>query len=313
MIVLVLLAAVNAPVGLPVHVIGTSRCPTPSEVAAILPELLPITNEARPDSAWIETAGLDLSITLRDPEGNTLLSRRITSHGTCWDLANAAAVVIATWKTERTPELSLLQPGVAPPAQVQTENTPPARPPAQVLVPAPAATERRRRLSIDLAAALGASANGMGWATRGRIEVGLRRQRVGLRVSLAGDTERDRSIEDGVASWRRLSVGLGPTIAILNRAVILELGAQCLAGITMVRGQSFDSNQRHSGFMPGLASTVRLGLGRGWARPYLEAGGQVWLAPEDLAVERSDLPAARVQLPRADLHAMLGLSFLLYE
>jgi hypothetical protein len=106
-----------ASAGLSVQVQGTSNCPSPIDVAAILPEILPMTGESHPDIAWVEAMGPELSIELRSPEGKALFSRRITSHASCADLANVVAVVIASWKM---PELFLLHPGLSPLLPVPT-------------------------------------------------------------------------------------------------------------------------------------------------------------------------------------------------
>jgi hypothetical protein len=67
----VILGALLAAAGLPVELQGTSRCPEPAAVAAILPEMLPATTHAHPDIAWIEDTGLVVLITLRGPDGST--------------------------------------------------------------------------------------------------------------------------------------------------------------------------------------------------------------------------------------------------
>jgi hypothetical protein len=303
----ILLAALLA-AGLPVEVQGTSRCPEPAEVAAILPEMLPATNDLRPDIAWIETAGLDVSITLRGPDGSTRFSRTISSHGNCADLASAAAVIIAAWTTEQNRELSLEQPGVyAPPAKPAprpkpappaAEPTPPAPPPAPVRV-------------LEVGAGIGAALDGKGWAGSARVDVGARVQRFGLRLAFAGDSARDESIESGTATWRRLMVGIGPSIALLDRWVQLELYAQLALGITTVRGRGYDTNLSATDVSTGMTGALRLGIGSSRVRPWLEIGGRLWFAPQEVAVTRQDQPAARIDLPRTDVRVMAGLAFLL--
>jgi hypothetical protein len=296
--------------GLPVEVQGTSRCPEPAAVAAILPELLPATNALRPDIAWIETAGLDVSITLRGPEGSARFARTITSHGSCADLASAVAVIIAAWTTEQNHELSLEQPGVSPPpvkpAPVRkpvppaAEATPPAPPPASVRV-------------LEVGAAIGAALDGKGWAGSARVDVGARVQRFGLRLAFAGDSARDESIEGGTATWRRLMVGIGPSIALMDRWVQLELYAQLALGITTVRGRGYDTNLSATDVSTGMTGALRLGIGRSRVRPWLEIGGRLWFAPQEVAVTRQDQSASRIDLPRTDARVMAGLAFLLRQ
>jgi hypothetical protein len=303
-----LIAALLA-AGLPVEVQGTSRCPEPAAVAAILPEMLPLTNDPHPVIAWIESAGLDVSITLRGHDGSTRFSRIITSHGDCADLASAAAVIIAAWTTEQNPELSLEQPGVYPPAAQPTAEPKPPIPEALRLAPPPASV--RLPLVLEVGAGLGAVLDGRGWAGSARVDVGARVRRFGLRLTFAGDSARDESLENGTATWRKFMVGMGPSLALIDRTVQLELYAQLALGITTVRGRGYDTDLSATDVSAGLTSALRLGIGRSRVRPWLEVGGRLWLAPQEVAVSRQDQPASRLALPRADARVMAGLTFLL--
>ncbi len=106
-----------------------------------------------------------------------------------------------------------------------------------------------------------------------------------------------------------MAVGIGPSIAVVDRTMLtLDVHAQFLAGITTVRGQGFVVDRQSVGFSPGFASGLRLGMGDGRVRPWLEASGQVWLAPEVITVDGSPVSA---QLPRTDLRLLLGFSVFL--
>jgi len=50
-------------------------------------------------------------------------------------------------------------------------------------------------------------------------------------------------------------------------------------------------------------------LGSGWARPVIDASGQVWLAPQGIAVVNADQSSTRAPLPRADARLTLGVRF----
>jgi hypothetical protein len=305
------LAALLAAAGLPVEVQGTSRCPEPAAVAAILPEMLPATNEPHPDIAWIEAAGLDVSITLRGPDGSTRFSRTITSHGSCGDLAGAAAVIIAAWRAEQNHELSLEQPGVYSPAPAPLAPT--AAPIPEVTRPVPPPASVRRPFAFEVGAGIGTALDGRGLAGSVRVEVGARVQRFGLRLAFDGDSARDESIEGGTATWRKLMVGIGPSIGLMDRTVQLELYALLAFGITTVRGRGYDTNLSATDLSTGLTGALRLGIGRSRVRPWLEVGGRLWLAPQEVAVTKEDQPASRIDLPRTDVRVMAGLAFLLHR
>jgi hypothetical protein len=271
--------------------------------------MLPATNEPHPDIAWIETAGLDVSIILRGPDGSTRFSRTIAAHGNCGDLAGAVAVIIAAWRTEQHRELSLEQPGVYPPAPAQPAPKPAPIPEVTRPVPPPASV--RRPFVLEVGAGIGAALDGRGLAGSARVEVGARVQRFGLRLAFDGDSARDESIEGGTATWRKLMVGIGPSFGLMDRTVQLELYTQLAFGITMVRGRGYDPNRSATDLSSGLTGALRLGIGTGRVRPWLEVGGRLWFAPQEVAVTKENQPASRIGLPRTDARMMAGLSFLL--
>jgi hypothetical protein len=301
------LAAANAP---SVQVQGTSGCPTASEVAAILPELLPPTETSYPDVAWIEATGLDLQIELRSLTGEVVFSRRLTSSGTCADLAIIAAVVIASWTAERNPGISLLQPGVLAPPKPMAPS-PPSTPAAQTsgkrLAPAP----QGRTREFDSSVGLGSSVNSAGFVGAARVEAGMRGRRLGLRAGFAAETARSATIETGTVSWRRYGLSLGPTLTLVERWVRLDARAEIFAGFTTVDGNGFDVDGRSSAVAPGLALALRLGAATGWIRPWIEVGGQYWLASQEIAIRRQQQPNLRVSLPSSEGRLFAGISILL--
>lgn len=301
------LAAANAP---PVQVQGESRCPTASEVAAILPELLPSAGASFPDVAWIEAAGLDLQIELRSLTGEVRFSRRLTSSGTCADLATIAAVVIAAWTAERNPGISLLQPGVLAPSKPIAPSPPsaPATPTnGQNLAPA----LRGRTREFDLSVGLGSSVNSAGLVGAARVETGLRGRRLGLRAGFSAETARNETIETGTVSWRRYGLSLGPTLALALQPVRLDARAEIFAGFTTVAGYRFDFNRRSSAAAPGLALALRTGATTGWIRPWIEIGWQYWLASQEITIAREQQTNLRVSLPRSEGRLFAGISLVL--
>jgi hypothetical protein len=302
------LATANAT---PVEVQGESTCPTASEVAAILPELLPPTEASSPDIAWIEAAGLDLQIELRAHSGEVLFSRRLTSSGTCADLAIIAAVVIASWTAERNPGISLLQPGVLAPPQPKPFPPPPpapAPPPSREVL-APAA--QGRKPEFDFSAGLGSSVNSAGFVGAARAEVGMRGRRFGLRVGFAAETARSETIETRTVSWRRYDLSAGPTLALVRQPVMVDARAELFAGFTTVAGYGFDVDRRSSAVAPGLALALRMGASTGWIRPWVEIGGQYWLASQEIAITRELQPSSSVALPHAEGRLFAGISIVL--
>ncbi len=302
------LAAANTT---PIQVQGTSRCPTASEVAAILPEILPPTDAYSPDIAWIEAFGLDLQIELRSSTGEVLFSRRLTSSGTCADLATIVAVVIASWTAERNPSISLLQPGVLAPPKPPA----PPPPPPSAIQPKDKVQQRayqERTQKFDLSAGLGGSLNSAGAVGAARVEAGMRGRRFGLRAGFAAETARDESVvETRTVSWRRYALSLGPALALVAQPVRLDARAEIFAGLTTVAGHGFDVNRQSSAVAPGLALALRLGRSTGWIRPWIEVGGQYWLASQEITITIQQQPNWMVSLPSLEARLFAGMSVML--
>jgi hypothetical protein len=301
-----MLTAANAP---PVEVQGKGDCPTPSEVAAILSDLLPPTEAAYPDIAWIQATGIDLQIELRSLTGQVLFSRRLTSSGTCADLATIAAVVIASWTVERNPGISLLQPGVLAPAKPKPISTP--SPSAPATQPSGQNLARGSTRELDLSVGLGSSVNSAGFVGAARVETGLRGRRFGLRAGFAAETARSETIEARAVSWRRYGLSLGPTVAVVQRPVMVDARAEVFAGFTSVAGHGFDVDHQSSAVATGLAGALRVGAPTGWIRPWMEVGWQYWLASQAIAITRDNQPNLSVSLPRWEGRLVAGISIML--
>ena len=106
-------------------------------------------------------------------------------------------------------------------------------------------------------------------------------------------------------------MGVGPSLTLAGHAATLELGARFLAGLTTVRGQGYDVDHQDRGFSPGAEAVARVILADGWARPFVEATGVVWLTPQDIAVLRFNQAASLVALPRVDARLSVGVDILL--
>jgi hypothetical protein len=299
-------AAVN---GLPVHVEGESRCPSASEVAAILPDLLPPTEASYPGIAWIEAVGLDLQIELRSTSGEVLFSRRLTSSGTCADLATIAAVVIASWSAERNPGVSLLQPGV--PAPREPGPPPPSPTPNSPTNKRPGTTGTGAIREFDLSAGLGGWVTSAGVVGTARLEAGVRGRRFGLRSGFWADTNRSEAIESRSVSWRRYGLSLGPTLAVVKLPVAVEARAEIFGSLTKVDGHDFDTDGHSSGMAAGLAGALRLATATGWIRPWIEIGGQYLLANQAITITKPQQQLSKTSLPSTEGRLFVGVSVML--
>src|SRR3569832_534850 len=89
---------------------GTSECPAPAQVAALLPGMLPQTGADAQDAyVTIDPVGSAVAITVRGLDGSLLLYRPLAppsgERATCQALALAVANNNTTKKNERSAEL----------------------------------------------------------------------------------------------------------------------------------------------------------------------------------------------------------------
>jgi hypothetical protein len=93
--------------------------------------------------------------------------------------------------------------------------------------------------------------------------------------------------------------------------VIVDARAEIFAGLTTVAGHGFEPDRQSSAVAPGLALAVRVGAATGWLRPWIEVGGQYWLASQEIAITRAQQPNPRVSLPRSEARLFAGISIVL--
>lgn len=287
----------------PITVRGNTDCPLPEAVIASLTEMMIPAPNTSDEVAEIENAGADLAITIRDRDGSLLLTRRLPrtdlSPPACAALAEAAAVVIATWQIEQHAELSLSQPGVHPPPPATTELVMPTPP---TLESVPMGTE------IFLGGALGTTVSQAGLIATVQANVGLRRRadRVGLWLALAVDGQRKVTQSGGTSAWRRMTAGLGPCLALGRGLVVAELGAQLFLGRTSVEGTGFAVDGNDDALSLGIEALLRL-VGSGSVQPFLEGSVRAWFAPQEIEVLDSAQADSHASLPRVEGRLTAGL------
>ena len=101
-----------------VEVESPSACPSAHAVAERLAVLLPATKDV-PDRARLSRTGDKLSLELRRADGTAIAWRRLDARASCEDLAEAAAVMIATWETDLEAGRTL-----RPPPTIERELSP---------------------------------------------------------------------------------------------------------------------------------------------------------------------------------------------
>lgn len=299
--VLALLLASSAPV---VIVEGDTACPTPAEVAARVATLLPAgAGTAQADVARIEVEAGTMRVTLTRSDGATLGERAIDGTFPCADLAEAAAVVLATWESDVHPEYRAAPPPhpapTEPPVVAVTAPPPAPRAPAAFDLGAAVAGSLAPSPAGGAAPALGALAVGS-WTPSGRL---------GLRGALQWTAERELELGAGAVRWRRATAALGPQLRFTSPDTrwALDLHADGLAAWLTAGGAGFTRDRQGDSFDPGLGAGVRaLWFGRRGLVPWLELAGAGWLRSQT-AFATPGVDA--VALPRLETTLALGLSF----
>jgi hypothetical protein len=287
-----------------VDVQGSSTCPSPAEVAERIAPLLPaeqgfppgtvlrVDEGARPGEVEVRLEG--------DGAQAPLASRRLARTGSCGELAEAAAVVAASWAGRYdTPPPEALAPGDGSRPVVGVRRD---REPAAV-------GAGPDRWSIGLGGGVGAARAG-GLTPHGGLEVTATWQGTQWfgRLVLAGTGERWFSVGAGNAAWWRM---LAIPSAGLTRgeSLFFEASAGPVVGAVVVRGGGFSPNAGDVSVDLGVSPSMRLGYRFGpsaRAALWIGASAIAWLRPHKLSVDGSMNDAA---IPRFDLLTGLGATF----
>jgi hypothetical protein len=288
------LAALSVVLAAVVQVEGNTSCPAPELVALRLGGLLaPDAVTDHPDRARLQTEGDELVVVLERADGELLGTRRLPLQSGCDDLAAAAAVSLATWESDVHPEFA---PGLAARAVMPALGKGALPPPA--LAPVPWVVDAGA--SLGLGGSIDGDGYGGGPAVAGSGTIGAwvtpPAARTSLRVELEGQSQRQVSLQDGHASWRRWTVGLGlerSFFAVTSGAPPFETAgggrlrwfALARVAALSVHGQGFAVNRSDNSFDAGVTLGVRtVAWRRGRWSSWLDLSGSAWPLRRDVAV-----------------------------
>jgi hypothetical protein len=265
-----------------VEIQGAGDCPRPQAVAERLASMLPEGTSPPRDVAEVSVRAGTLVVTLAREGSLKEEPRRVAASGTCTDLAEAAAVIIATWETELHPDIVLRLPRV----DVGNAERPCARWDIGAGMLASYASD---------AAALG----GMVWT---RAPLG---GRWGIKMGLLATETRDEPFAMGSVSWTRSTLSLGGSYRLGGEAFYVDAEASALAGLLWIGGQGFATTQSELDFDPGLYAGLVLGRGAGPIDLWISVGGTGWLREQRVRVTGV---SGQASLPRLELLGSAGIS-----
>jgi hypothetical protein len=277
-----------------VSVQGAASCPDPALVAERLRQLLPESPSAeRLAIARLDPLPTGLQVQLLSADGTLVGERMLPGQHPCDQLADAAAVMIATW--------------VDPRSGAGLQAPPPAERALGLNTRAASGPGRRR---WDLGASLGASlsADGMSPAVQVSAGADVLGPLLGLRLEglLTGWAE--TPLGGKAARWRRTSFALAPRAHHTWSWLTGELHAGPALAWLQVEGSGFaPTDTRSQGdLVVGAAGGARLALSRARWQPFLSGALAFW--PVRSLVYALPDPNA-VALPRTQLALTLGVSY----
>ena len=278
---------------------GTLTCPTPAEVSQHLARLVPESGSpGQIPRAYLSAGESFLAIELLGPEGVFLAERKLDRSASCADMAEAVAVILATWQAKFSPTLSptTFAPVTSAPAEVAPwPGTVPQRP---VLFDAGIAAlvpivGSEATLGAKLEGALSPFAHGLGFH---------------LALSLASthtqtipQTIRTPSLE---AQWIRPALSLGPNLRLHGNTVALDIHGDAVVALVRVNGSGLSQTSSDTSMQFGLAAGLR-GL---WIWKHSAA----WVGTDLLGYPGQDnLSVANLgqvgRLPRLEFQISLGI------
>lgn len=271
-----------------VEVESPSACPAAQAVTDRLAVLLPATRDV-PDRARLSRSGDRLSLELRRADGTAIAWRRLDAQAACEDLAEAAAVMIATWETE-------LEAGRVPlpPPRIDREPAPVDKSPPLEAAPA--------FPGWALGVGFAASVANRAFLPGVTIEVENGGARWAARMVVTATESQEQTLGMGTARWNRLLFAAGPSL----RFSVLDVHAEAVGALVHVEGVGFAQVYDEYGFDPGIGAGVRFSLRPAPLSPWIDVSGVGWLRKEELRVVGVD---GQVALPDVDVLVSAGVSF----
>jgi hypothetical protein len=235
--------------GLPIRV-EAGNCPSAQDLEQRLARTLParVTTES-PDVAHVFKQGDVLQIELVSPDAALIAERSLPYVGSCVELADMVAVILASWESDVHPEFARAG-ADSPPVPVVARQS--------LAWPARPAGSR-----FDLVAGVGVSLADSptfagivagGWFPRG---AGL-----GLRLWGAGESRHTLSLGAHDAEWRRWLVGAALDWRRSGPRATLDLHGGPALAILQASGVGYDLNQPASSAALAVALGVRVSV---WA------------------------------------------------
>jgi hypothetical protein len=276
----VLLASVLWVSALSIAVEGNTRCPEPAEVAARLGAVGSGAAERMQGKAVLSETEGALRVQLLRENGTVVGERLLDSRYPCRDLADAAALVLASWQGEFN-----AAPVKAPSLEAQRK---PARPGRWLELGGGLVAAGPRPLSAG-----------------GSLSFGAIRGNWGLSVQLIAADFHRQPFGGGEISWNRSPVSLTVRRQFaFSSGVVVGLDAGMAGAALFSRSERLPINHSTTSFDFGPAGGAKVSYDAGGhLMPFLSITSAYWLQPRVITVNSTDNPI----LPQVDSWLVLGL------
>ena len=287
-----------------VEVRSTTNCPSTAEVTERLQPLLPHRSTTSPQGHLatldvVETrpeGTMGIHLRLLRADASAIGDRHLFLRGTCQEMAEAIAAVIAAWETE---------PLSGPPARVTQA------PRDETAATSPPATAPRRA-PIQLLVGLGVGAGfvgGIAAVGNAEIQIGRADSRWQLRLGMMAERARRLDLSPGQVDWQHTMAQAGLLVRSLGSAWVWSLDAGPTAGWATHQGHGYAPDRQQRSFEYGVVSGARGGRCFGRWTVWAEGRASLWLRGQRVWLTGS---ADTADLPRGDLSASVGTTILLF-
>ena len=282
------------------EVMGDSTCPTPDEIRDQLAALAPAPyGEAAAKPALhrvnISGAGPSVQVELLDLDGRLVADRTLERTGSCSDVAEAVAVILAAWEAK-------LNPDVATPV-VRAPVAQPYEPVSSPVVEA-SKSQPSRPAVFDAGLAVLVSSAGGEAAWGGRLEGCLfpASRSLGLDVALSATATHTQSIATpaSAAQWTRAALSAGPTYRLRRDPLMLDLHAGPVLALLHVQGAGLSPAASDTSAQLGVQAGFRALWARNKAAGWLGGDFTIYPGQDRLTIgnygEVGQLPHVEVQI-----------------
>jgi hypothetical protein len=242
-----------------VSLVEGEDCPAPVDVAARVRTILHLSPEQQLSEGFaVERHEAGLYVALRGADSSLIGERTLPTSGSCHELAQAAAVVLAAWLSDVHPDFAgaLPAPPAVPPPEQPEPPPPPPPPPATARAPAaapppPAGSAAQRRLHV--LGGLGGDLTGGALSPALLLGASFGAEVSGVALSARAllTLPRQEPLGPGQVTWRRWPLGIGPSLRLATGTWAFSLSAGPAAAWLGLGGDSFDRVADQNGLVWG--------------------------------------------------------------